>query len=510
MPLNVDVRVLYYWKSLINNPQIELTDWGAFKKTCSRIQKRIKDGKAPEGLCWAIGFPVSPGEWDMLHQFAIWLWNAGGEIINSEKKPQLDSKMASETASFLRELTQEIDLHEVKLGELENKFISGEVGMIITGGWLAERLKRKFGEQEWKTRIGMSLPPAGQGGRYTFVGGCNLAILNFAKQRGNFNQALDFLKFLCQDTQFQYSMNTGALSGLKDAIKSYISLDPSYQIFEQALELGKSYPAVPEWAIIVEKQVTLDYLYRFWRDNIIDKKPIDLVRLDLEIANQVLNDTLNSTPKGINIFYLFVMVLGLTGFFVLIIFWWIKKLLAPKTPDIPPLKTLYAITFYLKKTPKGENEREWVKNERDFLRCLLKSGNVRVEITKEDKILEEVSNKFNKDTYEDQRLFLTLIAYMTKCKNLYVSPLHLEKISMEETGKGLRDEEIPLFIFSKEIGLIKRASRSRYSQWVMDIRNAFPDDEGIKILPKSRKGFKIDITYCQIRCIVNNFSNNRG
>ncbi|MBU0702206.1 extracellular solute-binding protein [bacterium] len=85
LPLNVDVRVLYYWKSIINNPEIELKDWNAFNKACKRIQELIKDEKAPEGMRWAIGFQTEHGEWDMLHQFAICLWNAGGEIISVRK-----------------------------------------------------------------------------------------------------------------------------------------------------------------------------------------------------------------------------------------------------------------------------------------------------------------------------------------------------------------------------------------------------------------------------------------
>ncbi|MDI6781602.1 MAG: extracellular solute-binding protein [bacterium] len=155
LPLNVDIRVLYYWKSLVNNPELELRDWGSFKTTCSRIQELIKDEKAPAGMRWAIGFPVCLGEWDMLHQFAVWIWSAGGEIVDikkvcgifSVKKGGFDSKETLGSAVFLKELTTEIKTPQFTLGELETMFIDGEIGMLISGGWLVKRLQDRFGEE---------------------------------------------------------------------------------------------------------------------------------------------------------------------------------------------------------------------------------------------------------------------------------------------------------------------------------------------------------------------------
>lgn len=103
----------------------------------------------------------------MLRQFAIWLWSAGGEIVKVKKmlgifpvkEAGLDSKEALETATFLRELIGNSTLPQLTLGSLEERFMKGEVGIIISGGWLAKRLKDKFGE-EWEQKIGVMLPPS--------------------------------------------------------------------------------------------------------------------------------------------------------------------------------------------------------------------------------------------------------------------------------------------------------------------------------------------------------------
>ncbi|MDI6736330.1 MAG: extracellular solute-binding protein [bacterium] len=296
LPLNVDVRILYYWKDIIENPEVELKDWKALKRVCQKTQKAIDNGEL-SGIRTPIGFPVGSREGDVLHQFAIWLWGAGGEITKVTKKlgifpvkeATLDSKEALESAIFLKELTKESNLPQITLGELEEQFMAGKTGIIISGGWLVKRLKDRFGEEAWKEKIGVALPPAGPAGKFTFVGGCNLSIFKATKERGNFEQAKDFLLFLSgKEAQLQYGNVTGALPGLKEAMDVYIKEDPSCQIFKEALEYGKSYPSIPEWATVVEKEVTLNNLYRLWQDirkNVSDEE----IKNRLRCADRILD-----------------------------------------------------------------------------------------------------------------------------------------------------------------------------------------------------------------------------
>lgn len=147
----------------------------------------------------------------------------------------------------------------------------------------------------------------------------------------------------------------------------------------------------------------------------------------------------------------------------------------------------YTITIYLKQVPPGEDENQWCKNEKTFLKYLLQPENVRVEIMKGDRILSEVNKKLNEGKYEDQRLFFSFIAYMTSRKKSPVSPTKLEKLKDKDEKDILKDEK-PLYIFTKEVGGLTRA---RYSQWIKDIRAFFSEEELKTLLPIDRGGYEI-------------------
>lgn len=337
IPFLLDVRLLYYWKEAVGDPEIDLRDWQALNKTCRRIQKAIENGKI-RGMKSPIGFPIAPNNPDVLHHLAIWLWGAGAEIVEVKKifnifpikRANLDSKEALDAVHFLKELTAGSQLSELHSAELEKRFVNGEFEMFISGEWMIKRLKDRFGD-DWKRKIGIAPIPAGPAGRVTFVGGSNLAVFRVVKNRGNLDMALDFLLFLSdKEIQSWYAKSTGLLSASKEVLNAHIEQDLSYRIVKQALEYGKSYPSLPEWAIIVEKEVTLNNLYRFWKHTIIDQRDIREIRLDLEIANQVLNDGFGSIPKQIFeqvqdiILYTLGFLLG--GCFILIVWKVWKKL----------------------------------------------------------------------------------------------------------------------------------------------------------------------------------------
>ncbi len=477
LPLNVDVRVLYYWRDIINNPERGLKDWHAMKRTCSRIQRLIGRGELPEMVA-PIGFPIAK-DWDLLHQFSIWLWGAGGEVVSFKKvfgifpvkRANLDSKGALETAAFLKDLTEGISLPELYLAGLEERFMDGDFGMIISGEWMIKRLQDKLGEN-WEEKVGVALPPAGPSGIFTFTGGSNLTIFKSVEERGNLKRALDFLSFLLnKKAQVEYAKDTGSFPALKEAMDECVVNNPSCHIFKDAIEHRRSYPSIPEWADVVEKEMTLNNLYRLWK-HIIGQQELSMLNSDLKIANKVLNDKFGSSLKQI-FRQLQVMLYPLLILALIILFIVIIKITMKYRKLI--------VTLYLKKIPQGKCEDE-------FLKHLLNPENVRVEIKRGTKLLKEVNIKLNEAKYENAKLFLSFIAYMTKYKKAFVSPSKIEELSRKDEEE-LIEEEKPLYIFSREVGVY---SRPRYSQWIKDIRELFSMEEGKELLPIDPKGFRIN------------------
>lgn len=80
-PWFIDARILLYWKKAVDNPEEDLKDWEHFEETCKRIQERIENKDEDlRGMEAAFAIGIAR-DWDLLHELAIFIWGAGGKII---------------------------------------------------------------------------------------------------------------------------------------------------------------------------------------------------------------------------------------------------------------------------------------------------------------------------------------------------------------------------------------------------------------------------------------------
>jgi len=89
--------------------------------------------------------------------------------------------------------------------------------------------------------------PKGPKGRFTFVGGSNLAVFKYAKHK---EEAFKVLKYLTtdKDAQSTYCQASGFLPAKLSVFNEpYFSKDPARRVFREAIMYGKSYPCVPFW-----------------------------------------------------------------------------------------------------------------------------------------------------------------------------------------------------------------------------------------------------------------------
>lgn len=262
-----DVRLLWYWKDLINAEALASGD--GFVTVCQRLQEA-----PPPGLIAPFAIPTAP-DWNLLHDLSIWLYNAGlPALISTDKKwgvlPWKEAIFAGpegeRTAQFLIALATRgyVALPEKLSTELAEDFLARKYALVILGPWLAERAANRLGA-EWASHIGATLPPAiGATAATTIKGGSLLVVLDPSRGHDErrvtrARRLVDF--FYSIDSQRRYTQALGALPG-----NPQVPIESPYvELFTTALANGKSYPQIPEWAPVVENLATRDNLYAFWK-----------------------------------------------------------------------------------------------------------------------------------------------------------------------------------------------------------------------------------------------------
>ncbi len=262
-----DVRLLWYWKDLAN--QDELVDGDSFKTVCQRIVNA-----PPQGLAAPFVIPTALN-WNLLHDLSIWLYNAGlPSVISVSPKlgvvPWKEAVFAGpegqKAARFLIDLARQgyVDLPDRSTDQVADDFLERKYGMAMLGSWVADRARLALGP-DWIDRIGATLPPSlGPSPSTTVKGGSYLVIIDPSRGRDaaatqRASRLVDFLSG--PESQFRSARNLGDLPGDPGAIAA----TPHHELFDEALRVGKMYPAIREWAPIVENLTTRDNLYAFWK-----------------------------------------------------------------------------------------------------------------------------------------------------------------------------------------------------------------------------------------------------
>ncbi len=262
-----DVRLLWYWKDLVDSE--EITDGDGFVAACQRLQQA-----PPHGLIAPFAVSTAP-DWNLLHDLSIWLYNAGlPSLISTEKRlgvfPWKEAVFAGpegeRAARFLINLAKRgyVALPEKPSAEIGEEFLDRKYAMAILGTWVPGQAEKKLGS-DWESRIGAVLPPKiGAAVVTTIKGGSMLVVLDptRGKDAAGVARARRLVEFFASvESQRRYTRVLGALPANPHALSEF----PYFRLFEAALERGKTYPQIPEWAPVVENLATRDNLYAFWK-----------------------------------------------------------------------------------------------------------------------------------------------------------------------------------------------------------------------------------------------------
>ncbi|WP_265443483.1 sugar ABC transporter substrate-binding protein [Acetivibrio straminisolvens] len=253
MPWFAETRALYYRTDAAEkagvNPETDFATWDKYKEALKKLNNIEIDGqKLP-----ALGMP-GKNDWNVIHNFAWWIYGAGGDLISEDgKTATFASEAALEGIKFYSELAVEGLMDKPSLekntSDIESTFCSGGYATSFMGPWVISTLKRNKAEQgiDLVDKVGVTMIPEGPKGRYAFLGGSNIAIFKSSK---NQEAALELVKYLStKEAQVAYSKVTNMLPTVKAAYEDpYFESDAMVKVFKDQLQFAKHYASIPGWA----------------------------------------------------------------------------------------------------------------------------------------------------------------------------------------------------------------------------------------------------------------------
>lgn len=255
VPWYADARAAYYrtdvFKKAGVDPRDAFANWGSFKQAMQKVNGTEIAGKKIA----ALGYP-GKNDWNVVHNMAPWIWNAGGDFLSSDKQRSAIASTEAVQAtlyytSFAAEGLVPSTALEKDSGQIENGFFNGQYAVVFSGPWLLKQLKTpkaKGGQLETLTasNFGIAPYPAGLKGSQTFFSGSNLAVMKSSKHKA---EAWKLTAFLTgRDAQVQYSQVSSMLPARLDAANDpALTADPHYAEFLAQVRSGRHYPSVAGW-----------------------------------------------------------------------------------------------------------------------------------------------------------------------------------------------------------------------------------------------------------------------
>jgi len=204
VPALVDNLAVVYNKTLFQKAGVPFPkpDW-----TWSDFVAAAKAISDPSQKIFGLTFPADGSE-TTVWEYEAMLWEAGGDILNSDNTQAVFNSAAGVRAlSTLQQMQQDnslyLDFHPDS-GKSEELFNSGNIGMIITGPWDLS----SFPDVDYGVQVMPSFDPGGS--HITIAGPDNWVIFDNGPAR--VNAAWDFLKYFSSPkVLLEDSMATGHL-----------------------------------------------------------------------------------------------------------------------------------------------------------------------------------------------------------------------------------------------------------------------------------------------------------
>lgn len=245
LPMEATNLALLYNKDMFKaaglDPEHPPKDW----EELHSFAKKLTQDKNNDGTLDQIGFfvPVYPaagpqGPW-MVWQFMPYLWQAGGNIVDSAQKHVMyNEEPGIEALTLWKQMYLEQNLSTFTT-DFDVAFTSKRLAMAMDGPWNLPRYKDLLKNLNWA----FAPLPAGPKKQATVVGGEYLAIF---KQSKHPKEAWKFLKWMIKpEIQAFWAMKSGYLP-IRHAVHSvpefqkYLQANRNFKVFVDQMEYGQA------------------------------------------------------------------------------------------------------------------------------------------------------------------------------------------------------------------------------------------------------------------------------
>ena len=238
--------LLYYRKDLLDAAGVEPpTTWDEMKAACAKVKA---DAANKDIGCYAGQFQKYEG---LTVNFSEAVNSAGGQVVDDEGKAVVNSPEAKEGLSFLADAFKDGTIPKGAITWQEEQgrqaFQTGELIFLRNWAYVYALAQKKDGSSEVAGKFDVVPIPGKDGPGVSTLGGNNLAISAFAKNKGT---AMDVIAWLNQpERQKNRVLKTAAPPPLKsvysdpDVVKTY----PFMPALLKGIESAKPRPVVVKY-----------------------------------------------------------------------------------------------------------------------------------------------------------------------------------------------------------------------------------------------------------------------
>lgn len=272
LPWSADARLLFYRKDIFKKTGLtpkNLDTWQGFEEACKALSG-YRDDTGPVGAL-GVGDLKDSG---LVHEVAPWIWSAGGDFLTDDgMKAAFQEQKALKGIKFYFDLMQKgyAPITDRKVpGYPANEFFRGDrYSMLIINAVAANHIPGFFEKpvpgknSEALDKFGVTFLPAGPGGRFSFLGGSNLAISNHSAYK---REAWQFVKFLIsKEFQIRHYRYSGILPTGIEALNALFHEGTNNEkiLTDTYKNFGRTYRQVDLWG-------SIEYILAEYFGNVID------------------------------------------------------------------------------------------------------------------------------------------------------------------------------------------------------------------------------------------------
>ncbi len=288
LPMESTVLALIYNKDHFRSAGLDPNNPPASWEQLKEYSEKLTVDKNGDGKFDRYGFyiPALPASgflsiWEVL-QWSPFLWQAGGEIIDSsQSKVLFDSKAGIEALTLWKNI---FDMEKFKNFTLSHDigFASGNISMIMDGPWDLPTF-RKMKNIDW----GVASLPQGPLKKATYIAGEGLTIFRESKHP---DAAWKFIKWVVQpEIQAMFSELSGYLPVRKSVLerKDYLEFldnDKPMKSFIEQIKIAHQRPSIDKYYLNINQ-----YIAGAIENTLIgDKSPKDALNEAAEKCNKLL------------------------------------------------------------------------------------------------------------------------------------------------------------------------------------------------------------------------------